>query len=195
MTPKTQLALLDLRERGTRGRMKDVNFSFFFFFFLFFALEWGGAMGVKLGRVGMGRHRGLSLPVLWYRGSEVMLPPFARERRFGGGLSNNHFLWKVSKAVPLQHLCSCAWPTLDKTGSPKKDPFSPLLGVASLFDALHPLPLYLPWPEQCRLTTTAEVLCTLPFDAHTSTVTGTTRLACSTAVYVKQLKYSHLKMF
>lgn len=137
-------------------------------------------MGVKLWQEGLGQHRGVSLHVLWYEGSEVMLPPFARERRFRGGLSNNHFLWKVSKAVPLQHLCSCAWPTLDKTDSAKKDPFSPLLGVASLFDALHPLPLYLPWSDQCRLTTTAEALSTLLFDARRSTVTGSTNRAYST---------------
>lgn len=42
-----------------------------------------------------------------------------------GGLSNNHFLWKLSKALPLQHLCSCAWGILDKT-NPEKAPLSHL---------------------------------------------------------------------
>lgn len=81
LTPKTQLALLDLRkwhsERGGGGRIKV---SEVFLLFLFFVFEWGGAMGVKLWRVGLRQHRGVSLHVLWYEGSEVMLPPFARER-------------------------------------------------------------------------------------------------------------------
>lgn len=143
----------------------------------------GGPKGVKLRWVGLKRHRGVSLRVLWYRGSEVTLPPFARERRFGGGLSNNHFLYKVSKAAALQHLCSCAWPTLDKTDSPKKDPFSPLLGVASLSDGLPSLPLHLSCPDQCRLTTTAEALSALLFDANRSTVTGLTNRACSATAW------------